>query len=97
MSDEQTDVINDSKAELNRTISRILVVQSVVSGVFAMSVVVGAIVLSLDENLEAEALVLLQNWGGVIIGFYFGTAFTQISGLLNAVNGTSDNKSGQGK
>lgn len=92
MPDEPMDIVKNSKADLNRTISRILVVQSIVSGVFAMAVIVGAIVLAIVDNNTDESMKLLQNWGGVIIGFYFGTAFTQISGLLNAVNGTNDSK-----
>ena len=77
----------DAQAEITRALSRILVVQAITSGLVAIAIVVGAIYLSTRTGGVDQAFTLLQNWGGVVIGFYFGTAYAQISGLVRATGG----------
>lgn len=80
----------NSQADIAKAVSRILVVQAVISGLLAISIVVGAIYLSTRTGGVESAFALLQNWGGVVIGFYFGTAYAQISNLVRATSGAKE-------
>ncbi|MCG3267158.1 hypothetical protein [Yoonia sp. I 8.24] len=73
-------------------IKSILVVQAVVSALIAMGLIGGTIYVAnglSGDNAREEVLEILKSWGGVIIGFYFGTAYTQIATLVRALEGTS--------
>ncbi len=80
----------DSKSEATRAISLILRLQAFVSGIIALVVVGGALFMATREGLSTQAFDLLKSWGGIIIGFYFGTAYTQISTLVKALEGRSE-------
>lgn len=80
----------EAQADIVKAISQILVVQAVTSGLVAIAIVVGAIFLSMQSGGATAAFELLKNWGGVVIGFYFGTAYTQISSLVSTTGGGTE-------
>ncbi|MDE4191249.1 hypothetical protein [Phaeobacter gallaeciensis] len=85
-----TGLQGDAQADIAKAVSRILVVQAVTSGLVAIAIVVGAIYLSTQTGGVDLAFELLRNWGGVVIGFYFGTAYAQISNLVRATGGGAE-------
>lgn len=78
-----------NKSSAYDAIKWVLIVQSVVSAVLAIGIVFGSVwmVLGLESASEKQEEIseTILSWGGVIIGFYFGTAFSQISSLLRAL------------
>lgn len=66
-------------------LSFIVRVQTTVSAALALLVVLGVVIptiVSLMNNGPINIPPVFQDWGGVIIGFYFGTFLTQLSGLM---------------
>ena len=68
------------------SIKTVLIVQVFVSSFIAILVICAAIWSGLDAK-TAKLFDLMSNLSGVIIGFYFGTAFTQIATLARALRG----------
>jgi uncharacterized RDD family membrane protein YckC len=50
----------------------VVVVISIISGVLALAVIVGVVILAF---IGREVPEILGNWGGIILGFYFGQFF----------------------
>jgi hypothetical protein len=78
------------------SISRILIVQTWVSGVLALAIILSAVAIPLvgqftDRVVETPAEI--RDWGGVIIGFYFGSALTQMGTLLSSLRRTDSDRS----
>jgi len=81
-----------SKSDAWGAIKSILVVQAFVSALIALGLIGGTVYVAsgLEGNsAREEILEILKSWGGVIIGFYFGTAYTQIATLVRALEGTA--------
>lgn len=90
---------NDSKLEAWKAVRSVLVVQAVVSAAIAILLIGGTVYLAAsakDPKAAFNALEILKNWGGVIIGFYFGTAYTQIATLVRAIEGSPKPESKEG-
>lgn len=49
--------------------SRVVLAITIISGILALAVVVGVVVLAF---IGREPPDILANWGGIILGFYFG-------------------------
>lgn len=70
-------------------ISKVLIAQTWVSGILALAIILSAISIPLysvyrnDPSIQTPDVI--KDWGGVIIGFYFGSALTQMSSLLTAL------------
>lgn len=56
--------------------STVVIVISIIAGVLALAVIVGVVVLAF---IGREVPEILANWGGIILGFYFG----QFVNLMN--------------
>jgi hypothetical protein len=67
--------------EQERLIFRIVYLGFVISGVISLLVVGGVIGLALFRPADKIPDVL-QNWGGVIVGFYFGTFVSLIKDYM---------------
>jgi hypothetical protein len=70
----------------NRLGSVILVILTVVAGLLAL-IIIGSICYTAvvpGVSTENRALVQLQNWGGVVIGFFFGSFFNLLAETLKS-------------
>ncbi|MBD1547519.1 hypothetical protein [Roseibium aggregatum] len=58
----------------------------IVSGLIAISVIWGVLYLTFDGQVDDNGKVIipdvLQNWGGIIVGFYFGTFVSLIKDYM---------------
>ena len=75
----------------------------VVSGLIAVLIVTSVIILSVIAAFygpDVKIPSVLENWGGVVVGFYFGTFVSLIKdymGLKSTSNGSTGTVSGQYK
>lgn len=53
----------------SETLGRIVVWITIISGILALSVIVGVVVLAFIGRTVPS---MLADWGGIILGFYFG-------------------------
>jgi hypothetical protein len=87
---------NHGDGRIVEAIAKVLIAQTWVSGFLALVIVVSAVVIPLYglymENPNIEVPDVIQNWGGVIIGFYFGSALTQMGSLLASLKGGGSQK-----
>jgi hypothetical protein len=68
----------------NKLGSVILVILTIVAGLLAL-VIIGTICYTAvvpGVSTENKALAQLQNWGGVVIGFFFGSFFNLLAETL---------------
>jgi hypothetical protein len=82
----------DYRTEAFRAISRVIIWQTVISGFLAILIIgVSALIPIYNATNGASADVTLpdtiDNWGGIIIGFYFGSALTQMASLATSLTG----------
>lgn len=80
---------NASQERIGTAISRVLMINTVIAGVIALAIFValtGISIWAILKNTPVEDKIPseLTNWGGVIIGFYFGSALTQTAALISA-------------
>lgn len=72
----------------NALIFQLVYLGFIISGLIAILVIGGVIFLSVfgDTNTEGERIIppVLENWGGVIVGFYFGTFVSLIKDYMKA-------------
>lgn len=66
----------------------VIIVGTVVSALLALTIIISAAVYSLFLP-EGETPKFLNDWGGLVIGFYFGSFISLIKDLFNLH--TSDN------
>ena len=88
--DSATATRSDESAVFS-AIARILIVQTWVSGTLALVIVLCAVVIPLVSLFRNDPSIttpeVIQNWGGVVIGFYFGSSLTQMGSLLASLKG----------
>gem|GEM_PF-6465040 len=67
---------------ISKTISFMLGLGSAISGILALVIICVPIIgpLFIENYVPPK---FIENWGGVIIGFYFGSFISQISNFLN--------------
>jgi hypothetical protein len=88
---------SNERGAIARSVSKVLVAQSWVSGILAFAIILSAVSIPLyglykgDEDIETPEVI--KNWGGVVIGFYFGSAITQMASLVNALQGKNEDNS----
>jgi len=68
-----------------KVFSRVVLAITIISGILALAVVVGVVVLAFIGREPPE---ILSNWGGIILGFYFG----QFISLMQLFTGKEDDK-----
>ncbi len=75
--------------DIHKSIARILIAQNWISGVLALAIILSAVGIPLyglaTGNPNVETPDVIKDWGGVIIGFYFGSALTQMSSLISSL------------
>jgi hypothetical protein len=81
--------IENSSAYVGRMIWLITAVAGLISVVVVVSVVIIAIVGITQGNREIEIPDVLSNWGGIILGFYFGQFVNLVKDFMGIVSGTS--------
>jgi len=67
---------------LPHSINFMLKFGTVISGILALVIICGPIIIPIfvpDYNIPPT----IENWGGVIIGFYFGSFISQVGNFLN--------------
>lgn len=90
---------NDTgEAGVMHAISRVLIFQTAVSGLIALVIVISAVIIPLSEVFNQRpggdtTPEVIKNWGGVIIGFYFGTSISQVASLVDSIRGNGSRKS----
>jgi len=85
---------------IENAVAKVLLWNTVIAGLIAAVVVVCFAVFSVigiitDTSLVNKVPEELSNWGGVIIGFYFGSALTQAGSLISAIRGEKAPNVGQ--
>lgn len=83
---------------IENAVAKVLLWNTVIAGLIAAVVVVCFAAFSIvgiltDTSLANKVPEELSNWGGVIIGFYFGSALTQAGSLISAIRGRDPNGS----
>ena len=79
---------SDPTAEQNRKntlVFRLVYVGFLISGAIALLVIGGVIIiafLSVQRGTDIKVPEVLANWGGVIVGFYFGAFITLIKDYI---------------
>ncbi|QDG79118.1 hypothetical protein [Labrenzia sp. PHM005] len=73
----------------DRLVFRLVYLGFVISGLIAVVVIGGVIYLSLfgptdTDGNRLEIPSVLENWGGIIVGFYFGTFVSLIKDYMKA-------------
>jgi hypothetical protein len=71
----------------NELVFRLVYVGFLISGAIALLVIGGVIFIALynaSHATEAKMPEVLANWGGVIVGFYFGAFVTLIKDYIKA-------------
>jgi hypothetical protein len=63
----------------NRTIFFVSVIGTVLAGFIALTVIVGVVFLSARDGNVPD---VLKNWGGIIIGFFFGQFFSLVQSMI---------------
>jgi hypothetical protein len=77
------DTVKEMRYELERarqrktpigTIGRLIIMGNVISGAIGLIIILSVVIISmLSEGGGAAVPKVLENWGGIVIGFYFGT------------------------
>lgn len=70
-------------------ITFIVIFGTIVSGLLALIIIAVPFLAPMFKSNYAIPSVV-ENWGGVIIGFYFGSFFTMVSDLLKNKNAKTD-------
>ena len=79
-----------------RSISFVLYYGTIISGVLALVIVVVPIVAPIWVN-EYNVPDTVENWGGVVLGFYFGSFISQVASFVRSVNRPNErSRAGQG-
>lgn len=76
-------------------------INSIISGFIALAIFVAMAAIALyaistNTPVKDKIPPEFSNWGGVIIGFYFGLALTQTASLIAAERGKKQNESAPG-
>lgn len=79
----------------SKSVATLLKIQSYVSAFLAVVIILsvtGLALWSITKGKPTNEIIpeVLSNWGGVIIGFYFGTSYAQITQLLKAAKPDSN-------
>lgn len=82
----------ETNPHITNAVAKMMIYNTLISGAIAFAVFVGFVVIaifSIISDIGPDKLIPqpLIHWGGVIIGFYFGSAITQTSGLISAIRG----------
>jgi uncharacterized membrane protein AbrB (regulator of aidB expression) len=75
----------DEQDRKNTLVFRLVYVGFLISGAIALLVIGGVIVisfLSVYRGIDIKVPEVLSNWGGVIVGFYFGAFITLIKDYI---------------
>ncbi len=64
---------------MDRTIFYVSTIGSVFAGLIALTVIVGVVFLSARDGNVPD---VLKNWGGIIIGFFFGQFFSLVQSMI---------------
>lgn len=93
----------DTSRNIENAIARVLIWNTVIAGVIAAVVIcsftgfaIAGILKNDSAAVRANIPTELSNWGGVIIGFYFGSALTQAGALISAIKGSGKAITGEG-
>lgn len=68
--------------KISKSVNFILIFGSVISGILALVIICVPIVAPLFLSSYAIPETI-ENWGGVIIGFYFGSFITQVGNIIS--------------
>lgn len=63
----------------DRTIFYVSTIGTVLAGLIALTVIVGVVFLSARDGNVPD---VLKNWGGIIIGFFFGQFFSLVQSMI---------------
>jgi hypothetical protein len=75
---------------MDRAIFFVSVIGTILAGLIALAVIVGVIFLSARDGNVPD---VLKNWGGIIIGFFFGQFFSFVQTMLRPA--TNDGRASQ--
>jgi hypothetical protein len=67
-------------------IGRMINIISLIAGAISLTVVISVVVLALYQQPIPD---VLSNWGGIILGFYFGQFINLVKDYIGVVQGTS--------
>lgn len=71
--------LNSRGNVMDRTIFYVSTIGSVFAGLIALTVIVGVVFLSARDGNVPD---VLKNWGGIIIGFFFGQFFSLVQSMI---------------
>lgn len=77
----------EARKRLSRLMHRVVIIGSVVSGLIALVIICTTAYLSVNPLfIEGEIKIpeILGNWGGIILGFYFGTLFSLVKDWMQS-------------
>jgi hypothetical protein len=69
-----------------KTVIRLIAAQIIAALVLGI-MIIGSVVWFGAQGLETRAFEVLQNWGGTVIGFFFGSMLGQNAKLVEALRG----------
>ncbi|MCP9481617.1 hypothetical protein NNA36_06535 [Shimia sp. CNT1-13L.2] len=76
---------------IENSIARILIWQTAISGLLAILIIGSATLIPLYAIIYKDNSVQtppeIKDWGGIIIGFFFGSALTQMSTMITSLTG----------
>ncbi|MBC9245450.1 hypothetical protein H4P12_01695 [Paracoccus sp. 11-3] len=94
----------DKSRNIENAIARILIWNTAIAGIIATIVIcsftgfaIAGILKGDSEAVQKNIPTELSNWGGVIIGFYFGSALTQAGALISAIKGSGKTITDEGQ
>ncbi len=74
------DVVSISR----NVISVVIAGGTLISGLIALAIVISVVVLALEGVKEVPKV--LENWGGIILGFYFGQFLSLVKDYMNTLS-----------
>ena len=72
-------------------IGRMINIISLIAGLIALAVVASVVAIAITGHAIPD---VLSNWGGIILGFYFGQFINLVKDYMGIIQSSSDNKSG---
>lgn len=74
------------RSPTEKVLVRVAILQFVFAFMFAALIVGSVVALGFrDGQLAPRVFEVLEKWGGIAIGFVFGSAFTQVTNLIDAL------------
>jgi hypothetical protein len=75
-----------------RIVATVIGVGTLISGVLAVGIILSVLIISL-YNPDKEPPKVLENWGGIILGFYFGQFLSLVKDYMHSSERRSDSAS----